>query len=353
MRLRPLLLNSAALALGLLLALALVEAGVRLTGATAPGGVAIATERSFARVPGIYEPGQDELDRRIQALPFRVRINSLGYRGPDFPLRKPDGEIRVLMAGDSLTFGDFVEDDETLPARVQVQLDCPHPTVVVNAGMGGSSIATQSHLIERGLVLEPDLVVLTFYENDIADLESPHWDLVAKNRTAKSRFPLSAIYPVIRKLASWRLLQEALAGWRNRSRVDGEPGTQGLGDAGAAQRRARHEKLRAEYASRLVDLADDLRRQGVPFLLATYPSHLTLQSAVRSDDLDWIEDFGRVNGIGVVSLWDPLFAARRPPEDLYLLPHDGHPTPLAYGIAAAHLAGAIRRGPLRDRCGNF
>lgn len=350
MRLRTIFLNIAALLIGLFLALVILEAGLRLIGKAPPGGVAIATVQNFSKVPGIYDPQQDELDRRIAALPFRVRINSLGYRGPEFALIKPEGEIRVLMTGDSFTFGDFVDDHQTLPAQVQTMLQCRAPVVVVNAGMGGSSLPTQRQLIERGLVLLPDLVILTFYENDIADLESPHWELLAKNRDAKSRFPLSVVYPVIRQLAIWRLLQEMREKWRNRGRLDGAATVPAAAPSMDEQWRARRDRLRAQYARGLEELASFLGKNGIRFIVATFPSHLSLQNSIPSDDLTWIEALGRDLGIETVSFWEPLATSNLALEELYLLPHDGHPTPLAYSLVAAHIVRTIRQGAIQDLC---
>src|SRR4051812_31548703 len=44
-----------------------------------------------------------------------VSLNSGGLRGPEIPLRKPDGEFRVLVIGDSFTLGWGVEESKTYP----------------------------------------------------------------------------------------------------------------------------------------------------------------------------------------------------------------------------------------------
>ena len=54
---------------------------------------------------------------------------------------------------------------------------------VINAGLGGSTIPDQARLIERSVVLAPDLVVVVFSENDLTDLTGPTmWELLAENR---------------------------------------------------------------------------------------------------------------------------------------------------------------------------
>jgi hypothetical protein len=46
----------------------------------------------------------------------------LGYRGANFPAEKRPGAFRILAVGDSFTYGDFVDDGETLPARLEEAL---------------------------------------------------------------------------------------------------------------------------------------------------------------------------------------------------------------------------------------
>jgi hypothetical protein len=78
--------------------------------------VSTVTEKEFSSVPGILSPGQRVIDRRDPRLPHRVTTNSLGYRGREVAARKQPGELRILFAGDSFVYGDFVNDDQTLCA---------------------------------------------------------------------------------------------------------------------------------------------------------------------------------------------------------------------------------------------
>jgi lysophospholipase L1-like esterase len=98
---------------------------------------------------------------------FIAHHNSLGLRGAELPARKPAGRMRVLVLGDSMTYGLGVEDDETFSARLE-HLD---PRLeVLNAGVPGYSTAEELLLLqELGPRLQPDLVLLMFLPNDIPD----------------------------------------------------------------------------------------------------------------------------------------------------------------------------------------
>jgi lysophospholipase L1-like esterase len=102
----------------------------------------------------------------------RVRINSLGYRGEDFTVAKNDAR-RVLVIGDSFTFGWGVNDQDTYPVRLQRLLseDAPGKRVeVINAGFAAcySPDTYYLYLKTEGLALEPDLIIVgLFVGNDL------------------------------------------------------------------------------------------------------------------------------------------------------------------------------------------
>src|SRR4051794_39884304 len=65
-----------------------------------------------------------------------VRINQLGIRGPEIGPRRP-GVRRVLVLGDSFTFGAGVEEAETFPAQLAAELTRRGaPAEGINAGIG-------------------------------------------------------------------------------------------------------------------------------------------------------------------------------------------------------------------------
>lgn len=110
----------------------------------------------------------------------KITTNSLGYRNKEFTLEKKDGTKRILVLGDSMTFGVGVKDDETYPYLLEQLLKQKSQTniEVINAGFtdGFSPDSYYVHLKKRGLLLKPDLVVLGFFVwNDISDLSETVW----------------------------------------------------------------------------------------------------------------------------------------------------------------------------------
>ena len=321
--------------LGTFLGLAVAELVLRLV-PIAPGwSPATVTERQFSTIPGLFAPHQHGIDRSKRALPHVVTIDSLGYRGPEFPRKKRPDEFRILMVGDSFTFGSYVDDSATLPAQLGERLRrrCQQ-TLVINAGVGGTTITEETHMAVRALPLSPDLVILTFVENDVADLGNwPMWEQLASNRRAKSRFPLSAVYPILSESALWNL---ALA-IRGAARA-------GSGPAGASHDRVTQRpdssiaRLRSAYTEALRALRDTLSASGIPLVLVIYPSHHALRDSTRRGQVAWATEVGVDLGLPTLSLLGSLQATDKDVTQLYLLPHDGHASPLGYATAADTLA---------------
>lgn len=102
----------------------------------------------------------------------RVRVNALGLRGAELQPRVP-GERRVLFLGDSLTYGQGVADDETVPAALERALRARDPGrawTVVNGGNRAYGTAQELGLLEElGPRIEPDVVLLGWYWNDVEE----------------------------------------------------------------------------------------------------------------------------------------------------------------------------------------
>jgi lysophospholipase L1-like esterase len=109
----------------------------------------------------------------------RVTTNALGFRGEEFTLEKPPGVKRIVVMGDSYTFGTFVADEDTYCARLQKRLrDLGYPVQVVNAGYadGWETDEQYAWLVTHGLRLQPDIVLYGFFlGNDIMGIDRSAW----------------------------------------------------------------------------------------------------------------------------------------------------------------------------------
>lgn len=109
----------------------------------------------------------------------RVKTNADGLRDVDRPQAKPFGITRVLVLGDSMIEGLQVDLPFTMPKQLQQRLKQAFPVRgfdVINAGVSGSSGPQAARYLEKdGLLLDPDLVVVTFTaRNDVRDAALDH-----------------------------------------------------------------------------------------------------------------------------------------------------------------------------------
>jgi lysophospholipase L1-like esterase len=103
-----------------------------------------------------------------------VHINSLGFRDTrDYDLKKTAGTFRILVFGDSVTFGHGAVYETTYPYLLEGKLKAWRPDVkweVWNLGVPGYNTGQElAYLREVGARYNPDLVIIGFYENDLID----------------------------------------------------------------------------------------------------------------------------------------------------------------------------------------
>ena len=324
-------------------ALALTELGLRLTGLASPPGVLSVNHDEAERIPGVFVPRSTVTERKDPRFPHRITINSLGYRGPEVARDKAPGTTRILFVGDSFTWGDLVDDHETVPYRLEegLRLFCPD-VEVINAGVGGTTIDGQREMVRRGLELEPDLVILMFYDNDLSDLEPPtFWDLMMENRSRRSEFPGSILSATLSRTALWTVLRRA------RARFGTRVGSDSIEESDSpSPQEDRLVALKGSYKRYLEALTEELERHGTPLVVVGFPAHLTLLNPdATTNHLPWLSDLTDQLDLPFVSILTPLMDASAPIDELYFLPWDGHPRPLAYDIAAQELTRELRLEP--------
>ncbi|MGQ0736172.1 MAG: SGNH/GDSL hydrolase family protein [Acidobacteriota bacterium] len=151
------------LALSLLVLAAGVEAWVRLSWDPTRGspGLFVADAVRGQRLAPNY-------DGWFAGVP--TRINNLGFRDDrDFSLAKGPATFRILVLGDSVTFGHGSV--HTYPRLLEDALRLWRPEVdwqVWNLGVPGYNTSQElAHLLDVGPQFQPDLVVVGFFENDL------------------------------------------------------------------------------------------------------------------------------------------------------------------------------------------
>lgn len=131
----------------------------------------VRSDHRFDDYPALFGDLPSNTSRiwRDANLPFEVTINSQGLRmtrdvGPR------GASQRILLLGDSFTFGYNVHDSATYPEFLSATVP---DREVINAGVPGYTIPQETSLfIERSKYTEPDIVVLQILFNDLFGLFS-------------------------------------------------------------------------------------------------------------------------------------------------------------------------------------
>ena len=113
----------------------------------------------------------------------RVQTNELGFRDnrPRVPAKEP-GEFRIVVLGDSFTFGPGVEYERLYTSLLRSRLARAHPQVtLVNLAVEGYNIIQYEAVLEEvALGLQPDLVLVAMFPvNDFELGDYQHHRLLA------------------------------------------------------------------------------------------------------------------------------------------------------------------------------
>jgi lysophospholipase L1-like esterase len=102
-----------------------------------------------------------------------IRVNSLGFRGPEIEDPKPEGRIRIAYLGGSTTFCAEVSGEETTwPHLVWQKLQAAYPKSrfdYLNAGVPGYGLGEVLRSLEQRVQnFKPDIIIVYEATNDIS-----------------------------------------------------------------------------------------------------------------------------------------------------------------------------------------
>ncbi|MGH9967697.1 MAG: SGNH/GDSL hydrolase family protein [Pyrinomonadaceae bacterium] len=99
-----------------------------------------------------------------------IHINSQGIRGREPSMRHDNTAFRVVVAGDSVAFGQGVREEDTLAEQLGARLQRKFslPVEAVNLGVPGYDTCQEYwRFKEKALPFGPQVALLVYYENDV------------------------------------------------------------------------------------------------------------------------------------------------------------------------------------------
>lgn len=125
-------------------------------------------------------------NRSAHLMGVDVDINSHGHRSKEISINKPPGVTRIMMLGDSLTFGWGVPAEDTVSAQLEnLFVKNDQQIEVINTGIGNTNAEMQiSTFLDKGVLFSPDIVVLNFFINDAELTPRPTKNILMKYSAA-------------------------------------------------------------------------------------------------------------------------------------------------------------------------
>ena len=175
---------------GLVVGLAVAEAGVRLAGIDA--GIHVIYRENFQ----LSDNPVLKYELRPGSRDGRHTINSAGMRDTEYPEAKPDEIYRIVIVGDSVTYGLTVGPRQAFPEQLEQLLAARLPASlaaqgleVLNLGVSGYNI---EQVVERlrtlGLSYDPDLVIYAYSLNDSQTFSLELQGLSAMRKNAEQTY---------------------------------------------------------------------------------------------------------------------------------------------------------------------
>ena len=258
--------------------------------------------------------------------------NSWGLRGDDFAAEKAEGVQRVLVLGDSFTFGEGVRLEDTFCVRLEGLLKerLGREVEVLNLGVSAwSTVEEIEYLQQVGLGFEPDLVLVVFVANDAtyaAGLDFfDNFRERYENPALKHSYFISWVYAKLAKRLSGRNYIEFL-----------------VGEA------LRREQQWQDAFDALTEGKQLAAGRGSKFAVALFPFMYELHDDYPLKPIhDEVAGHCAEQGIPVLDLLE-AFKGREYGE-LWVHPADQHPNEVGHGIAAEAMAGFIAGQELLPR----
>lgn len=145
-----------------------------------------------------------------------VKVNSAGFRGPEVQAGKSDN-FRIIVLGDSITFGNDLPAGTTYPPVLAEQLAEDGPGYeVLNFGVGGYNCWQEVAFLEQtGLAYHPDLVVVGFCLNDVKN-NSPNLRYMRHSQSSlRKTLHVSRVYQFV-ETRLHKIEQKGISIWRDK-----------------------------------------------------------------------------------------------------------------------------------------
>ena len=152
----------------------------------------------------IYSEIKNKEKSSVEFWKKSVTLNSLGFRDLEHHLKKKKGIFRLVVLGDSQTYGQLIQEEEKIyPRRLESLLNqgLKEPRFeVINFSKPGWGTGDEfSALLDHGLKYEPDLIFVGYWSNDIPILSDTPLEFCRSSLDFFLQTKLKSVYNLLRK----------------------------------------------------------------------------------------------------------------------------------------------------------
>ncbi|MBW2172804.1 MAG: hypothetical protein JRF69_12685 [Deltaproteobacteria bacterium] len=283
-------------------------------------------------VPGSFGKG---------SLGESYRINSASFRGPEQLLGRRSGINRIMVIGDSFTFGMGVNLDDTYPKQLEQILNRKGIACeVINCGVIYYQMWQYYEVLKRKVIpYQPDLVIVGLFADDLAESIPPYKQ--QERYEGHNPFDSKGESGVMSYFSLWNFCKnaDALFKYRYRYRTSGERGylksiENRKKNLGAGHKHNIWKIMSGEikqdksiaFSETLQDFAKTAKHQGIEVLIALIPDSIQLNDPHLQVMNGFVDQVCSENGISFIDL-TPFLEAEKDHLSLYLFPYDAHNSP--------------------------
>lgn len=173
------------------------------------------------RARGLIGPYQDRMsDSSFEPIPaYKLETNRHGIRDNEFKLQKPENQLRILVIGDSMTYGLGVNKSDRYTEVLERKLDknTSKDVEVINLGLQATGMRDfYQMLLEPGRRFEPDIVVVTYSEEDMLSWQRKQ-KFIEKEKEERGIPDSTSIYHNEEKEEALKGVQERIRNYRQQT----------------------------------------------------------------------------------------------------------------------------------------
>ena len=281
-------------------------------------------------------------------------INSWGFRDTEHEIEKQPGTSRIMVIGDSFTYGARVNLEDTYPKQLEKALN--HLSIkceIINCGVIGHNMWQHYEVLKRKVLqFHPDLVILGLFENDLAASVSPHEN--SDEYQGANPFKNQNRFGILEHSSLWNFLTNANTIYEYKYRYrQGYSYMKTIGERkkelGPGNPASIHYRIMSGKAEKkkYLDFSDALKKfvtlanaEGAKVLVAMIPDSVQLNEPHLQAVNRFVQQACKNYGVSFLDL-TPILESEEDHASLYLFPFDAHNSPKGLRLIGKALADQI------------